>query len=284
MSHFLHSAGCKTSRDVAFLRGSWLLWISTSWEFGLSHWSACKFYNQPIPVCRGLSYIGNQCCFFWNTRRSPLPTSAWLKQTTRLPISCLLPGAGFYHLIGQLVSSPLHLLQLIAHVRVLGHGSAVGWRGAWVGASGTGWPRNLERSRFDHMSVCMYTRCCAQLGEALNGPHSLSPCLSNLLSWKRCSDRRAQNQATRVPRCLVHSGARYPSTHEALLKIHTTHVWNGRMWLQVRIHLTLHLFLFYSHQLYWGIIRIQKIPHLWSTQFETSWYILPREPWSQLRK
>ena len=63
-----------------------------------------------------------------------------------------------------------------------------------------------------------------------------------------------------------------------LLKIHTTHVWNGRMWLRVRIHLTLHLFLFYSHQLYWGIIRIQKIPHLWSTQFETSWYILPREP------
>ena len=142
-----------------------------------------------------------------------------LQQTMWLPISCLLPGAGFCHLIGQLVSSPLHLLQLIAHVRVLSHGSGVGRRGAWLGASGMGWPRNLERSRFDHMSVATRARCCALLGEALSGPYSVS------MPQQSSESEAVLRHVGRELRCFskshvraslpTYSGARYLTTHEA---------------------------------------------------------------------
>lgn len=69
------------------------------------------------------------------------------------------------------------------------------------------------------MSVCTYTRCCAQLGEALNGPHSVStPQQSSELEAVLRQEGRELGcfSKSHVRASLpTYSGARYLTTHEA---------------------------------------------------------------------
>ena len=65
-------------------------------------------------------------------RRSSFSTSTSIRQTTTAPHLLFPSQVSIPHLVSQLVSPSLHLLQLIAHVRVFSHGSGGGWRGAWV--------------------------------------------------------------------------------------------------------------------------------------------------------
>ena len=154
-------------------------------------------------MCRALRYIGNQIhtppvfCFFlfffWDMRRSPFPTSTWIRQTTQLCIFCSLPrspsltSSASWSALRCISSSSLRMSASSAMVGV-GVGGVPGLgRQWWV------WPRNLERSRFEHVRAYMCTGRCAQLGEGLNGPYSVS--VTHLLSWKPYPDRSPQNYA-----------------------------------------------------------------------------------------
>lgn len=81
-------------------------------NFNTSFQSSRKCNNQ-LSELSLLQQTSGVCVYFnWDIRINPIP-----------------------HLVSQLVGPSLHLLQLIAHVSVFGHGNGEGWLGAWDGVS-----------------------------------------------------------------------------------------------------------------------------------------------------
>lgn len=180
--HVKNFEGIDCSKNSKMIKKWWVLSITS--DFNIIYLIVNLYNSILIPACKVPENVSissqNWACssrlvvcvcvyFNWDIRITPFPTWSQIRQTTP-PLSFTPFPFSIPHLISQLVGPSLHLLQLIAHVSVFGHGSGEGWLGAWDGVSVMGLATQPGKKQ---ISTCESLYVYVKIGD-INGPHFVS--------------------------------------------------------------------------------------------------------------